>query len=492
MELIYIVFISFATFLTRIINLLSVPIFTDEAIYIRWAQIGVGDPAQRFISLTDGKQPLFTWLMYPALKIFNDPLFAGRFISVLAGVGSCLGLYFAARALFGRKTAVFTSLFYLFSPFALIYDRLALMDSLLAMFTVWSLYLEIILIRKIRLDIAMLLGVSIGLGLLTKSSALFCLLMLPFSLILFDCKPKHKIKRLLKWAGLATVSLIIAEVMYNLLRLSPWFYIIGQKNYSFIMTFSEFMKSRFAIFWPNMDGLWQFVVSYLTIPVLIVLIIGLIFGIIRRDRKILYVFIWFVVPFLALAAFGKVLFPRFILFMVLPLFIITGNVLANFTYFAWKKMRIFLLILPVIFAYPAYVSYLAIFSPVDLPIHKIDRDQLFDEWPSGYGVREVIDYLAEKAKTEKIVIGTEGTFGLNPAVYEIYFGTDKNVEIKGYWPMYEVPKDLLEDAKTHPTYLIFKERQDALENWPITLIKKIRRGKGKTYLLFYQVNPVKL
>ena len=48
---------------TRLTHLATLPIFTDEAIYIRWSQIGMRDANWRFISLTDGKQPMFTWIM---------------------------------------------------------------------------------------------------------------------------------------------------------------------------------------------------------------------------------------------------------------------------------------------------------------------------------------------------------------------------------------------------------------------------------------------
>ncbi len=92
--------LALITFITRVINLTLIPIFTDEAIYIRWAQIGLADPAHRFIALTDGKQPLFTWLMYPMLKIFSDPLIAGRFVSVLTGIVAVIGVYMVGRMLF--------------------------------------------------------------------------------------------------------------------------------------------------------------------------------------------------------------------------------------------------------------------------------------------------------------------------------------------------------------------------------------------------------
>src|SRR3989338_8076613 len=120
MDILLIIILSVLTFITRVINLLKFSIFTDEAIYIRWAQIGLADPAHRYISLTDGKQPLLTWLMYPFLLIFADPLFAGRIVSVLSGILSVIGIYLLAKILFNRKTAVAASLLYIFSPFTLV------------------------------------------------------------------------------------------------------------------------------------------------------------------------------------------------------------------------------------------------------------------------------------------------------------------------------------------------------------------------------------
>src|SRR3989344_7406580 len=61
-------------FASRLFNLTIIPIFTDEAIYLRWAQIALTDPRWRFISLIDGKQPLFIWLLLPVLKLMSDPL----------------------------------------------------------------------------------------------------------------------------------------------------------------------------------------------------------------------------------------------------------------------------------------------------------------------------------------------------------------------------------------------------------------------------------
>src|SRR6266480_1947423 len=81
-------------FFTRFYNLLGLPIFTDEAIYVRWAQIAKNDATWRFISLTDGKQPMFVWIAMVLMKFIHDPLLAGRLVSVIAGFLSLVGVFF--------------------------------------------------------------------------------------------------------------------------------------------------------------------------------------------------------------------------------------------------------------------------------------------------------------------------------------------------------------------------------------------------------------
>jgi len=88
---------------TRLTNLTKLPIFTDEAIYIRWSQIGSRDANWRFISLVDGKQPLFTWIMMVFLRVIADPLLAGRLVSVLAGAMTTVGMWLTAQELFKSK-----------------------------------------------------------------------------------------------------------------------------------------------------------------------------------------------------------------------------------------------------------------------------------------------------------------------------------------------------------------------------------------------------
>ena len=144
-DFILLLFLIIVFLLSRLINISSLPIFTGEAIYMRWAQIALGDSSWRFISLIDGKQPMLIWLTMPILKLTGMPLLSGRLVSVFAGMLGTIGAFFLGWELFKNKTTGYiTALLYLISPFFLWHDRIALYDSLLSGFYVWALFLEVI------------------------------------------------------------------------------------------------------------------------------------------------------------------------------------------------------------------------------------------------------------------------------------------------------------------------------------------------------------
>jgi 4-amino-4-deoxy-L-arabinose transferase-like glycosyltransferase len=125
--------IFMVAFILRVYDLTNLPIFGDEAIYIRWAQVMRAEPTLRFLPLSDGKQPLFMWSIIPLFKIFSDPLFAGRFLSALSGIASLAGVFALSNLLFkSKKVALITSLIYAISPFSLFFDRLAMADAMLS------------------------------------------------------------------------------------------------------------------------------------------------------------------------------------------------------------------------------------------------------------------------------------------------------------------------------------------------------------------------
>ncbi|MCL5969955.1 MAG: glycosyltransferase family 39 protein [Patescibacteria group bacterium] len=476
-------------FFSRLYNIMSLPLFVDEAIYVRWSQIARYDAAWRFISLTDGKQPSFVWIAMNIMRFVNDPLLAGRLVSVIAGFFSIIGLFFLGREIFKNKwVGLICSALYLIFPMPLVYDRMALYDSLVGTFAVWSLYLEILLIRNLRLDIALLLGMIMGGATLTKTSGFFSIYLLPFSLLLFDLKQKNKLNNFLKWIGLSLISVILAYGFYSVLRLSPFFHIINDKNAIFVYPFKEWLEHPWEFFLGNLHGVWDWFITYYTWPFLLFIIISFFISLKYIREKTLLV-IWFLLPFVALALFGKVLYPRFIFFMTLSLIPLVAFSFYKISVLMKNKIAFAVLFLAFSFL-PLRADYFVLTNFAISPIPKSDLGQYINNWPAGGGVKEVISFLGEKASKGKIYVATDGTFGSLPTyAVEIYLGDNKNVDKRGIWPLpQDIPKDLIEKSKKMPVY--FVANQSTVPSvWPLKFIAKYRKGVGDSYMTLYQVVP---
>jgi 4-amino-4-deoxy-L-arabinose transferase-like glycosyltransferase len=463
---------------TRLVNLTLLPIFTDEAIYIRWAQIGSRDANWRFISLVDGKQPMFTWIMMVFLKVIRDPLYAGRLVSVVSGLGTMLGMWLLSFELFkSKKISFIVAFLYLISPFTLMYDRLALYDSLVATFSVWSLYGAVLMVRFLRLDVALLLGMALGAGMLNKSSGFLSLYFLPFTLILFDWKAKDRMRRLCIWVGLALIATIVSQLLYSVLRLSPLLHMVRQKDAVFIYPFKEWLMHPFNFVVGNLSGQFDWLFRYMTVPVAILSFFPIIiFWKNTREKILLYA--WWSAPFVALALFAKVLYPRFILFMVMPLYILAALTIAwimgRLHHHLWKVVLVILILFPSLFA-----DYYIITNPLYAPLPFSDKMQLVDDWPSGWGIVEVNAFLAGEAKKGSIAVYTDGTFGLLPYAIELYLVDNPNVKIKGIWPLtQDPPEEMLTDALKKPTYMVFNQTQ-IMPLWPMEKIAEYQKGNQK-------------
>jgi hypothetical protein len=295
-------------------------------------------------------------------------------------------------------------------------------------------------------------------------------------------------KTLLKWFGLSIVIVIQSQIYSNILYLSEFRHSVGDKNLQFIYSLPEFLSHPFLSAWGNIHGLGSWLISYLTIPLTIAVFISL-FYLFKKDwRKSLFFGGWFAIPFFGLAFFGKVIYPRFLVFMVFPLLMPFLILLADL----WERKKlniIYLIVIAIIITPLIYFNYNILFDPLKAPLPKADSQQFLNDWPSGYGIKEVVAYLDQESKKGSLVVGTDGTFGLFPMALELYLGKNVNVTIKAYWPLNEFPQDLKEIANSKPTFMIFKERQQPGDGWPLILIKEYQRGNSSTYLKFYRVLP---
>lgn len=470
-------------FATRFINLDQFPIFSDEGIYIRWAKIAWHDATWRFISLTDGKQPLQTWGTIPFLKLFPDnALLAGRLFAVSTGFVALTGVVSFLTYLWGGKTGIAGGFFYVFTPYFLFYDRMALVDSGVNAGFIWILFFSILLARHLRLDIALIMGLIGGLSLLSKSSVRIFIGLASLAPILFMDKRTQQLRqRILNFIILYGIVVILALVIYNIQRLSPFFHYVAEKNKTFIVTPDEFLRQPFALFLGNVQLIPLYVFWELGFILGLLGVLGLV-KLYFSDRKLaLYLLVWLLISYFIVATVSKVLFPRYLIFFA-SLLLITGSYFI--THWENKKM-VTVFILTYILSV-GYFNYTILFQPQHIPFPPVDRGQYVEGWPAGWGVKDMIDYSREKSKEKPVIILAEGNFGLAGDVLDTHLKPDDNISIRGYWPLDE--KDLRahqKDLTTSYVYVVLSHQTDIPPNWPVRLIKKYDKpgNQSRMFLL---------
>lgn len=482
------VFIFVFALAIRLYHLTLLPVFVDEAIYIRWSQVMNAEPTLRFLPLSDGKQPLFMWILMFLVNRLSDPLFAGRILSVVCGLGTVVGIFAVSYLLFKNKlVSLFSSLVWAISPFSFFFDRMALVDGMLATFGIWTLFFGILMAKTKRLDMTMITGFFLGGALLTKSPALFFILLLPTTWIFVK-----KWKDLIKLLPLLLVTYIIGYGMYNILRLGPNFQLIGSRNQDYIFplshAFTNFkdpfifhIKQIFSDWFIKM-GPW---------PILIFILIGIITAFKKYRKEVLILLVWFLVPILVQSEFAKVFTVRYILYTLPPLFILASSGLLT----KQKIVKGVYFVFFILFSLTSLIfNYKLLTNPDKANLPSSERSGYLEEWTAGTGIKEIADYLrTENLKKEgKIVVGTEGFFGTLPDGLQMYLNSVPEITVIGVGvELDEVPQSLIDSRKFgNKTYLVINKSRfhGDIEKLGLKLIaaypKSLRREKGsREYIL---------
>lgn len=484
-DVLFILLLIIVYFATRLIRLDRFPIFSDEGIYIHWAKVAWHDASWRFISLTDGKQPLQTWGTIPFLKLFpNNALLAGRLFSVMTGFVGFVGFFVLLFYLFGKRTALLGTLLYVLCPYFLFYDRMALVDSGVNAGFIWIFFFSILLARTQRLDTTLLFGLVAGMSLLAKSSVRVFLALSAFSPVLFIEKNiRLFFKKSLNYYFLFGIGTIISLAIYNIQRLSPFFHFVAEKNKTFVMTFGEFVKSPFSVFFHNIQIIPVYVLGEMGWVLGLFGLLGLLY-LYRKDKRLLmYFLLWLILPYLIISFFSIVIYPRYLIFLGTLIIILTSYFLGNIKKISYLVMSLFILI--IIFL---YFDFSIIFQPKLLPFPEIDRGQYIEGATAAWGAKDIVTYARDRSTEKPVIILAEGNFGLIGDVLDVFTRKDDRIFIKGYWPLEE--KQLLENKKElakNTVLVVFAQKKEFPLNWSLKLIQKFAKPGGKSTIYLFEL-----
>ena len=457
-------FLAFAYFLTRLIFLLRLPIFNDEAIYLDWGNRIVSGGVSLFYPLFDGKTPVLMWVFGVFGKIFSDPLFAGRLVSVITGAVLLLGIYKTADRLFGDKTAIVSSLFYIATPIFAFYDRQALMETSVGAIGVWMFYFLLVYLEKFKTRDAVICALSLSLGFYIKPSA--ALFLVPYLLIIsveFVKKPDKRVRII---NGLIVFSLAV------LLSVLPLFV---QKNFPTIIS-----RSNRYIGFPSLVGNFKNLSEILfwqLFPVTLVLSLLGIF----KTRKNLFMLIWVGLP-LAITVFASNSLSSRYVVSFLPLFSIFAawgfvNVSKPIKPFAALTFGALFWLIANPFAYLSLLNKLTLTS---------DFNSYYLSQTAGEAIKKVRQRLEKFAESGPILVGVRLDAGNPESAMFAYYGKNKNDRIMAvYFDKKIIDTEGL-DKISSPRPLYFVSRGENLAGMDKYLTEKERLyNKGDNFFGIY-------
>ncbi len=488
----------------RLYNLTILPIFADEAIYIRWSQVMAAEPTLRFLPLSDGKQPMFMWVLMFIVNHISDPLVAGRLVSLLSGVGSVVAIFMLSQILFNnKKVSLASALLWAISPFSVFFDRMALVDAMLALFTVMTYLFAALMAKGKRIDAAIMAGVFLGLTSLTKSPALFVALMIPgFWILSFPWKKQAIVINLLQALGLMGIVYAFAFGLYNIQRLGPNFHMLTSRTQDYVFPISHLWKNPLDPFIPHFDRAFEWIWIMGPGTILFLAGLSLFVNIKSKWRETILLIFLFLFPLGIQAMYAKVFTARYILFTLPPLYILAGSLMQS----AGKSIQKIALLFLGIFALQALLyNKVLLTNPEAAKLPRSERSGYLEEWTAGTGIKESADILKNIQKEnpdKKIVVGTEGYFGTLPDGLQIYLQGTPNVVVIGTGLGFkEVPASLLESKQAdnltffaaNSSRLLFTDFEEqnlrivasfAKATRPKEIYEYIKHGANDTFYLF--------
>lgn len=483
-----IIFLLIIYFFLRLINLTAIPIFNDEAIYLDWGRREIAWHWNLYYSLFDGKQPFLMWIFGLSQFIFQDPLFAGRIISVISGFFTLTGIYMVAKIIYNRKIAFLSSLLYIIIPIFSFFDRQALMESAMSAIGVWLFYFYLNFIKNYKAKYAFFLGMLLGVGFFTKSNLLIFLI----SLILLNLIYFPKIKNKKEFAKNILIIIVVSQAILIPLYNQKLFWSTLKMNQRYSLTINEITKLPLD-HWANMlINSLELMFWYLT-PVIFLFGFMGIFKMIRSNGKAKKLVFWFILNILLLVLVARNISPRYIA-SFLPVFTIFT---AYFMVYLFEFKKRFLLniiflslLVPLFLTLIQIASYTDYFYTLNRLTKFSQKEEYVSGWTSGYGILDARDLVKKMANGKFSIVGVRSDSGNPENAVFTYFYNEKNIRtIYLYSKMFPPRAKEYNCIKSNvPIYFISRSNQLAGLDKFLLEIRKIYKPEGKEYIGVYKLN----
>lgn len=405
-------------------------------------------------------------------------LFFARLAMITLGVILGLHVFIWARMLYGNKGGLLALFFYVLCPNILAHSGLVTTDFPLTVFFFLAIFYLYLLISKVTIGRTILAGVSLGLALATKYSALLLIIPYTVAFIYLHFKSSEKGRGFIAFAGVFIIAYLTIWSIYGFdgirdLHLLPESYIYGLYRF---LTKANVGHSAFLMDEYSSQGWWYyFLVAFFIktpIPVLGLFLIALLLLQRYSDRGRVVVFL--VLPiglfFLASSLQHINVGLRYILPVYPFIYVFIGGIVNLLTNKRLARGILSFLLVWLIWGainiHPYYLAYFNEFSGGPKNGYKYLVDSNLDWGQDLPGLKEYM----ERNGIEMVKLAY---FGLSdPAYYGIRYE---------YLPSYIIPEP---DIKRHEVPL---EGYFAIS---ATMLQGVYLPDRDMYKLFREIEPI--
>lgn len=249
------------------------------------------------------------------------------------------------------------------------------------------------------------------------------------------------------------------------------------------MTFSEFLQKPFEVVFHQSKMIPYYVASemgWITIPFAC---LGIYYLWKKNTTLTLYLVSWIVLPYIVISFMTKVLFPRYIIFFGSLL-----TILASYYIGQVKNKKILYGSLALILGITSIYNLSIWFDYTKIPFPQTDRGQYIQGATVGLGAKEIIEYVRNVSRNEKVLVLAEGDFGMSGDILDTFLKPTDTISIKAYWPLSE--KELIanqNELKDKRIFVVTAHHTTIPGNWPVVPIKSYYKYQSPSVIHFLEL-----
>lgn len=407
------------------INLLGLPLYLDEGLYIFWAKLFKTSSSFAYVSMQDGKTPLYIWSIAWLSDFFNNFLFTGRIISVVAGLVSLVSWTILVSKIYDQKIGYWFAALMVIVPYGFLIERMAFVDSLLTAFgslSILSFYFAFDYLKQKKSILKAVLfivlsGMLLGVAYLTKTTAKAFLItqLLIGAYWLFGLIKAKEYKKVIIWTlALGIVFFVYLEIVgYLRIGAHRFWGEIAIKEKLLTFTSEDVFNRLIHIYDSNVHGIYLrhgwLLLQYLGIyfgGIIVLFIVGL-WTMIKHRQKQLWVLAYALLLIVAVLLFGKVTASRYFYIAVPALVAISAVGVTKL----WGSKKIFVKgLVIVIFAVAVLQDILLVFNPLSALYVHDDKSYFVTSNLSALGLEESVELI--RPNTIDSIVGITGVWGV--------------------------------------------------------------------------------